>query len=188
MGVCPSPAPTAMKTTPTLLMLALCAALAGCETMSEDQCRKADWAERGRADGRSGEPENHLDAHRKACAKAGVTPDDRRWRQGWVEGVKTYCVPASAWRAGLANRSYHGACRDFDEAVFLRWHRLGLDAYKTKSERDSKQREIEKLEEQLKKAEKDDERKALREKIRQLDSEQARLRRLLDTQMSGAPK
>lgn len=174
--------------TPPLLMLALCVALAGCETMSEDQCRNADWSERGRADGRNGEAESHIEAHRKACAKANVTPDDRRWRQGWVEGVRTYCVPAVAWRAGLANRSYRGACRDFDEAVFLRWHRLGLDAYKTRSERDGKQREIEKLEEQLKKAEKEDERKALREKIRQLDSEQARLRRLLDTQMGGAPK
>jgi flagellar motility protein MotE (MotC chaperone) len=174
-----------------LLTLALATMLAGCETMTEDQCRKAaaaDWAERGRADGRNGEPESHLDAHRKACAKAGVAPDERRWRQGWVEGVKAYCVPASAWKAGLDNRSYRGACRDFDEPVFLRWHQLGQDAYKTRSERDARQREIGKLEEQLKKAEKEDERKALREKIRQLDSEMARLRRLLDVQMGGAPR
>ena len=172
----------------TLLLLALAATLSGCETMTEDQCRKADWAERGRADGRNGEPESQLDAHRKACAKAGVTPDERRWRQGWADGVKAYCVPAVAWRWGLDNRSYRGACRDFDEALFLRWHRAGHDAYKTKSEREARQREIDKLEEQLKKAEKDDERKALREKIRQLDVEQARLRRLLDAQLSGAPR
>ncbi|MEN9628550.1 MAG: hypothetical protein RJA10_1777, partial [Pseudomonadota bacterium] len=42
--------------------------------------------------------------------------------------------------------------------------------------------------EQLKKAEKEDERKALRDRIRQLDSEMARLRRLLDVQMGGAPR
>ena len=68
------------------LALALGAALAACETMSEDQCRKAsgaDWFERGRADGRNGDPESHLEAHRKACAKSGVVPDERRWRQGW---------------------------------------------------------------------------------------------------------
>ena len=173
------------------LALALGAALAACETMSEDQCRRAsgaDWFERGRADGRNGEPESHLEAHRKACAKSGVVPDERRWRQGWVDGARAYCVPAAAWRAGLDNRGYRGACRDFDEAVFLRWHRLGQDAYKTKSERDAKQREITKLEDQLKKAEKEDERKALREKIRQLDGEQARLRRLLDMQMGAAPR
>jgi flagellar motility protein MotE (MotC chaperone) len=173
--------------TPVLLTVAACLA-AGCETMTEDQCRKADWFERGRGDAGRGEGESHLDAHRRACAKAGITPDERRWRQGWVEGARAFCVPASAWRYGLANSSYHGSCRDFDEAVWLRWYRAGKDAYATRSERDAKKREIDKAEEQLKKAEKDDERKALREKIRQLDSEHARLRRLLDAQMSGAPR
>lgn len=175
-----------LRTLPPLL--ALVAALSGCETMTEDQCRKADWAERGRADGRNGDPESHIDAHRKACAKAGVVPDDRRWRQGWAEGVRAYCVPTMAWRAGLDNRSYRGACRDFDEPVFLRWHQLGQDAYKTRTERDTRQREIDKAEEQLKKASKEEDRKALREKIRQLDAEHARLRRLLDVQMQGAPR
>lgn len=170
------------------LLLTLGLALAGCETMSEDQCRKADWAERGRSDGRNGEPESHIDAHRKACAKANVLPDDRRWRQGWAEGVRSYCTPQVAWQRGIDNRSYHGACRDFDESLFLRWHRAGQDVYKTRSEREAKQREINKLEEQLKKAQKEDERKALRDQIRQLDSDQARLRRLFDAQMSGAPR
>lgn len=162
--------------------------LVGCETMTEDQCRKADWAERGRADGRGGEPESHLDAHRRACAKAGVTPDERRWRQGWAEGARDFCVPRVAWQRGLDNRSYHGSCRDFDEAVWLRWYRAGKDAHATRSERDARRAEIERAEKELEKAQREDERKALREKIRRLDIEQARLRRLLDAQMSGAPR
>lgn len=171
-----------------VLTAAVLALLAGCETMTEDQCRKADWFERGRTDGGRGEPESQLDAHRRACAKAGVTPDERRWRQGWADGARSFCVPAAAWRHGLDNRSYHGSCRDFDEAIWLRWYRAGKDAHATRSERDAKRREIEKAEEQLKKAEKEEDRKALREKIRQLDGEQARLRRLLDAQMAGAPR
>lgn len=117
-----------------------------------------------------------------------MVPDDRRWRRGWADGVRGCCVPAVAWRTGLDNRKYHGACRDFDEALFLRCHRLGLDAFKTRSERDAWRREIETLEEQLKQAENHDERKSLRERIHRLDSEMARLRRLLDLQMSGAPR
>ena len=170
------------------LLAAVAALLAGCETMTESQCRTADWLERGRSDGSRGEPESQLDAHRRACAKAGITPDERRWRQGWVDGARSFCVPAAAWRHGLDNRSYHGSCRDFDEAIWLRWYRAGKDAYATRSERDAKRREIDKAEEQLKKAEKEEERKALREKIRQLDGEQARLRRLLDMQMGAAPR
>lgn len=168
----------------SLLLLAL----AGCETMSEDQCRRADWGERGRADGRNGEPEDHVEAHRRACAKANVQPDERRWRQGWAEGVRSYCVPQVGWQRGLDNRSYYGACRDFDEAQFMRWYRAGQDAWRTRSEREAKQREIDKLEDRLKKAQKDDERRTLREQIRQLDIEQARLRRLYDAQLGGAPR
>jgi major membrane immunogen (membrane-anchored lipoprotein) len=169
-------------------MLTLGSLLAGCESMSEDQCRRADWHQRGRDDGRTGEPDGYIDSHHKACAKAGVVPDARLWRQGWAEGIRSYCVPHVAWQRGLDNGNYQGACRDFDEASWLAWYRAGKDAHKTRSERDSRQREIGKLEEQLKKSEKEDERKTLREKIRQLDIEQARLRRLLDAQISGAPK
>jgi hypothetical protein len=170
------------------LVLAVGSLLAGCESMSEDQCRRADWTERGRDDGRSGEPEGYIENHRKACAKAGVVPDDRRWRQGWGEGVRSFCIPRVAWQRGLDNGSYEGACRDLDESSWLAWFRAGQDARKTRNEREHRQREIEKLEEQLKKADKDEERKSLREKIRQLDVEQTRLRRLLEAQMSGAPK
>lgn len=169
------------------LVLAAAGMLAGCATMSEDQCRKTDWYQRGVRDGNQGEPERHLDAHRQACAKAGVAPDETRWRQGWREGVRGYCTPRWAWQIGTENRSYRGACRDVDEAVFLRWYQAGKDVHKTKSERDEKQREIERLEKDLQKAQKDDERRALRERIRRLDEEQARLRRLLDAQMTGAP-
>ncbi len=161
--------------------------LGGCASMSEEQCRRADWAERGRQDGSRGEPEGRIEAHREACAKAGVAPDVARWRQGWLEGVRNYCTPRWAWQIGTEGRSYQGACRNFDEAVFLRWYRAGQDVRKTRSEREERQREIEQAEKDLKKAQKDEERRALRARIRRLDEEQARLRRLLEAQMSGAP-
>lgn len=166
---------------------ALALLLAGCETMSEEQCRSADWLDRGRRDGAYGENEHHVEAHRKACAKAGVVPDVERWRAGWLEGVRVYCTPRSAWQRGLENRSYQGACRDLGEAEFLRWHHAGREVYRLRQQRDRNSTEIARLEEQLKKAQKDDERKALRDKIRDLDREQARLRRTAETLESVAP-
>lgn len=162
--------------------------LAGCASMSEDQCRRANWYEQGRSDGRDGQNDARIEAHREACAKAGVAPEVERWRAGWREGVRSYCTPQSAWDAGKHDRSYRGACRELDEPAFLRWYRAGKDVYKTRQQRDANRAEIDKLEAQLKKTDKEDERKALRDKLRNLDEEQGRLRRLLENLESGAPR
>ena len=170
------------------VLLWAAAGLAGCASMNEDQCRRADWFDQGRRDGLAGQADGRIDEHFKACAKAGVAPDAARWRQGWREGAKLFCVPSKAWSEGAKNSSYSGNCREFDEAGFLRWHRSGLDVYRTRQERDKGRSEINTLEVQLKKAEKEDERKALRDKLRQLDIEQGRLRRLLETLEAAAPR
>lgn len=162
--------------------------LAGCASMSEDQCRRADWLERGQRDGRNGESPYRIDDHRKACGKVGIVPDQARWMAGWREGVRSYCTPQVAWALGARNGTYEGACRDLDEAMFLRWQRSGQDLYRTKQQRDAHRAEIDKLEEQLKKAATDEERKVIRDKIKQMDSEQARLRRLVNTLEQAAPK
>jgi hypothetical protein len=170
------------------LLPATLALLAACASMSDDQCRRADWLEQGRRDGRAGESPYRIDAHAKACGKLGITPDAQRWQAGWREGVVAYCTPQVAWALGARNGSYEGACRDRDEAMFQRWQRSGQDLFRTRQQRDTNRTEINKLEEQLKKASTDEERKVIRDKIRQIDSEQARLRRLIDTLESAAPK
>lgn len=162
--------------------------LAGCATLTEDQCRQVDWKDLGRRDGTQGQSPDRVADHAKACAKAGIRPDEAMWRAGWREGVASYCTPKVAWSEGSRNQSYQGACRDLDEAGFLRWHRSGQDLYRTRTERERARSEIDRLEAQLKKAEKDDERKTLRERIRGLDVEHARLRRLQDTLEAAAPK
>ena len=171
-----------------LVAVCVVAGLAGCASMNDEQCRRADWYDQGRRDGLGGESDRRIDEHFKACAKAAVVPDAPRWRAGWREGARQYCVPSKAWAEGARNTSYNGTCREFDEANFLRWHRLGVDVYRTRQERDKGRAEITTLEAQLKKAEKEDERKALRDKLRNLDTEQGRLRRLLDTLEAAAPK
>jgi hypothetical protein len=169
-------------------VLAMAMLAAACASMSEDQCRRADWLEQGRRDGAAGYIEGRLGEHNKACAKAGITPDTNRWLAGWREGVRQYCTPRIAWSEGTKNNSYHGACRDLDEDSFLRYHRAGIDVYKTRQEISKYRSETDRLESQLKKAEKEDERKTLRDQIRKLDRERARLRHLLETLESGAPK
>lgn len=183
---CMNPHATSARRLAAVLMATLL--VAGCESMSEDQCRRADWLQRGERDGQQGQPLDRIDAHREACAKAGVIPDAVRWEQGWRRGVVSYCTPRSAWHEGARNQSYQGACRELDEATFLRWHRLGTDVHKARSQRDAIQRDIDRAEAQLKKAEKEDERKQLRDRIRNLDQDKARVRRLIETLELGAPR
>lgn len=168
--------------------LALCSLLSACETMSEDQCRRADWYDRGRRDGASGNDESWIDAHRKACAKANVAPDVARWRQGWFDGIRGYCVPRSAWELGLRNGYYSGVCRPFDDSEFVRWYEGGKEVWKLRDKRDRNSREISKLEDQLKKATKDDERKSLRERIQHIDRDQSQLRRTIESMERLAPR
>ena len=171
-----------------LVSLPACLALAGCETMSEDQCRKADWYAIGQRDGNDGQNERWLDAHRRACAKAGIAPDQQRWLQGWAVGVRSYCVPPRGWRAGLNGRSYDGACRDKGESLFLHHYEAGRAAYKTQQERDGVLRDINKAEDELKKASKDDDRKLLRDKLRRLNDDYRRLGRQLERQLAEEPR
>lgn len=177
-----------MRQTWTGLAAVLCIALAGCETLSEDQCRKADWYGIGQKDGNDGRNDRWIDAHKRACSKANVVPDERTWMRGWAEGVRSYCTPRQAWRSGLSDYSYSGACRDLNETLFLRYYDAGKAAYKTRKERETIQKDIGKAEDELKKADKDDVRKALREKIRRLDDEYARLGRQLDRQLREEPR
>ena len=161
--------------------------LSGCASMNESECRQADWLARGLADGRSGSPESVLDDHTKACAKAGVVPDGRRWQQGWALGVVDYCRPASAWKAGSSGHYYHGVCRAHDEGTFRRFYVAGQELHRQRMEFNRVGRDVNKGEEDLKKAKTDEERKSIRDRIQSLDRERARIRRTIESLELAAP-
>jgi len=67
------------------------ALLQGCASMSKKECLYADWYQIGLEDGSVGRNAVMLAQHRKACAKAGVTPDLAAYERGHVEGLQRYC-------------------------------------------------------------------------------------------------
>jgi len=151
-------------------------AVAGCASMSESECKTADWYRKGLADGSAGRSDDTLARHHEACAKVGVAPDVARWRRGWEEGLRSYCVPAVGWREGLAGRGYAGVCRGPAEAGFLRAWQTATDLHRTEGQIATNTRETERLEKQLADSQNADERRNLRDRIRTLDVEQAQLR------------
>lgn len=163
-------------------------ALSGCATLSEEECKTADWGRLGYQDGAAGHPESRLAEHAEACAKIGIRPLADIWRAGWDRGVRAYCVPSVGWNEGLAGRSYQGVCRGRGEEVFLPAYRAGADIYRLQSRLDSNASDINRLERELRNAKTDKDRHQLRQRLNELDWEQSRLRRELGHLRSIAPR
>ena len=179
---------TLKKMAKWLIPLAL-VALAGCESMTVSECKVADWSRVGYSDGAAGSPESRLADYTEDCGKAGIQPNARAYRQGWDDGIQRYCTAANGWREGVQGRSgkesvcqgqpgYRGFARSLEN---------GLQVYRTQEHIKRNTNEISRLEKDLAKATKDDEKKYLRESLRDLDRSQSRLRRTLTEQQEMAP-
>jgi Protein of unknown function (DUF2799) len=172
-------------------LLAVCAfagltVLSGCASLSEEECKTADWRRLGYNDGAAGYAESRIAEHTEACAKIGIRPNAQLWRSGWDQGVVTYCTPSVGWREGLAGRSYYGVCRGRNEEAFLAPYRAGSEIHRLESRINSNHSEIRRLEDQLRSAPNEEARRRLRSRIRDLDSEQHYLRSNLNSLRYGS--
>jgi len=130
------------------------ALLAGCATLSEDQCRKAgatSWEGVGRADGQEGRDADYrLELHREACSKIGILPDRVTYMKGWNRGVLDYCTPDSGYAAGLSGSSGNDKICPGDSARLFRANvQLGRRVHELKAEINRVQEKIRELEKKL---------------------------------------
>ena len=93
-----------------LALVAVLLLLGACASLSKEQCVAGDWAAIGRADGAEGRGFERLEAHRRACARAGVEPDAVAWDRGRQQGLRLYCTPAKAYQVGRSGRSIAPGC------------------------------------------------------------------------------
>ncbi len=171
------------------LMLVAVALLAGCESMSEQQCKVADWQRVGFNDGASGDSERRLADYTEDCGKTGITPDAQAYRRGWDSGIQRFCTAANGWRAGLqGNSGKNGVCQGqagYD--AFSRYLDAGLQVYRTNEQMRQNDQEINRLQKRLEAAATDEEKKRIRESMRDLDRRQFYLRNRLVQQQLLAP-
>lgn len=153
------------------------AMLAGCASMSADECRLAHWDEQGWRDGRDGMPVTRIIEHRKACAEVGVVPDADLYRQGHERGVMEYCTPARAVSQGRAGRAYQHVCPPQLEDSFIHYHRLGMQVYDADTHLKNLERESAQLQRELKKEKDAAKQRHLRDKLRELDRRERQARR-----------
>ena len=93
-----------------LLLIAALLVLAACTTLSEEECRAGDWFQIGVSDGAEGRGTDRIEAHRRACAPAGIAPDVEAWLRGRERGLRLYCVPPKAYEAGRRGRAIAEGC------------------------------------------------------------------------------
>lgn len=149
-----------------------------CATLSQSECLQADWHDIGQRDGSQGYARNRLEEHKTACAEYGIIPDPNAYHEGRRAGLEIYCMAENGLEQGKAGAVYHYVCPAELETVFLKNHKLGHEIYELTQQIRSVEREIEKKEKRLKKEDlSDQQRKQVRDEIRDLDGERARLRR-----------
>jgi hypothetical protein len=165
------------------VFVAYASIVAGCATLSESDCRAAQWSDIGFRDGRSGRPEDRIAEHTKACAKYEIAPDRVAYFEGREAGLQQYCTRRSGFQVGRYGGSYENVCSREEEREFLAGFGLGHSIYEAHGRLDDVDAQISRLEKQLESEElSDDARKALTRERIALEGERGgaeeRLRRL----------
>lgn len=116
-----------------LTLVVVLAGLAGCASMSADECLSVDWATIGFEDGSRGYTADRLGSHRKACAKHGVAPDLAAYQRGHAQGLETFCQPGRGFNYGANGGRYSGVCPAHLESGFLEAFSAGHKLYSLRS-------------------------------------------------------
>lgn len=103
--------------------------LVGCATLSERQCRAADWTRIGAADGNAGQSVQHLERHAAACGDLGIVPDRTAWLAGRARGLQSYCTAERAYQEGRRGRRLAPVCAAELVPRLRAANRSGLDLH-----------------------------------------------------------
>jgi hypothetical protein len=125
-----------MDTTKTLATAGILAglwALAGCSSMSANQCLATDWRTVGYEDGVAGYSGDRVGQYRKACTKHGISPDLNAYQGGRDQGLREFCKPLNGFRVGAHGRGYNGACPAELDGPFLEAYESGRELYNLRS-------------------------------------------------------
>ena len=117
-----------MKAT-TLGLVVTAFVLAGCATLSKDECLMVDWRTVGYEDGVAGRTGDRIGLHRKACADHGVRPDLSAYQAGRAEGLREYCQPRNGYQVGVSGAGYGGPCPDDLAPAFMTAYDAGRELY-----------------------------------------------------------
>ncbi|NBN65609.1 DUF2799 domain-containing protein [Microvirga tunisiensis] len=127
----------------------LALALAGCETVSKEQCQAGDWVALGRADGSVGHPAARIENIMKDCGRHGITPDPQAYYAGWQEGVQIYCTPMNGYNLGRNGTTKSNICPPALVGPFDYAYQLGFRLWSARNEVQQLEGRVRSLESQI---------------------------------------
>lgn len=112
-----------------LALIVLCAALAGCATLNEKECRSQTPAQLGLKDGQQGYGAWRLEQDAKSCARYGIDFDRAAYTSAYRQGLQQYCTPENGQRVGARGERYEGVCPADSAPAFLARYRPAYQQY-----------------------------------------------------------
>ena len=169
-----------LRCKPLLCLLPAALLVAGCATLSEKECRQADWEALGETDGALGYPPARIEEHREACAEYGVVPDEDAYARGRLAGLDRLCTAAGGLAHGRAGRSYQGVCPPGYEEDFYTGYQVGRRIHRVEEELDETERALRQLDFDLQRQDlSEDQRRSAYYRFRDLERERDSLEREL---------
>ncbi len=117
----------------SIAMLAL--TLAGCASLSPEQCRNANWRQIGFTDGANGASAARIDEHAKACAEHGIRPNLDEYLSGRSQGLLNYCQAENGFSLGRRASEHNVAdCPENLKPAFLEQYHRGSQIHSLEEE------------------------------------------------------
>ena len=133
--------------------------ISGCETMSADECKSANWHDVGMRDGLGGQPLTLLNERAKDCAKVGTRVDNTAYLAGRERGLFSFCRLENAVPLGLNGSSYAGVCPAAIDYEFRRRHSLAYAVHQLRYKVNDIESSSNRLERKLREADKEEDKK-----------------------------
>ena len=110
-------------------LVAILLLIAGCASISKEDCMLTDWYEIGRLDGRQGKPRTAFHGRAKACLEHGINADRQAYYSGHDLGLKYYCTEQKGFELGQKGLPYKSVCPINLEADFRAGYDRGMQSY-----------------------------------------------------------
>ena len=133
-------------------LLLLLPFLAGCASLSQEECQSGDWAAVGSNDAMDGRQPSRFADHIKACAKYDITPDEALYQTGYQKGLTSYCTPSNGFSVGRNGYAYQNICSPATEPEFMRGFLKGSSLHEVETEIAEKEHELARLKSEWHKA------------------------------------
>jgi len=107
--------------------------LTSCASLSESECRVADWEIIGLEDGSKGRNTSHIGKHRKACADYDIAPDLAAYSRGHAFGLRQFCTEQNGYDEGVRGHANANVCPVQLARGFNRGYQRGFEFYQITS-------------------------------------------------------